>query len=96
MLELGDSAQSQHETLGRKVGALVSRLVVVGPLGKYTAEGASAVGLSQIWRFETAEQAREALFDIIGPGDTILVKGSRAMAMEFISQEIVRLYGERE
>jgi UDP-N-acetylmuramoyl-tripeptide--D-alanyl-D-alanine ligase len=96
MLELGDSAQAQHEALGRKIGALVSRLVVVGPLGESTAKGASAVGLTQIWRFETAEAAREALFDIIESGDTILVKGSRAMAMETISQEIVRLYGERE
>jgi len=96
MLELGDSAQAQHEALGRKIGALVSRLVVVGPLGESTAKGASAVGLTQIWRFETAEAAREALFDIIKSGDTILVKGSRAMAMETISQEIVRLYGERE
>jgi UDP-N-acetylmuramoyl-tripeptide--D-alanyl-D-alanine ligase len=96
MLELGESAQAQHEAIGRKVGALVNRLVAVGPLGECTAKGASAVGLTQIWRFETAAQAREALFDIIRPGDTILVKGSRAMAMETISQEIVRRYGERE
>lgn len=96
MLELGESAQAQHEALGRMVGVLVSRLVVVGPVSEWTAKGASSVGLDQIWRFDMAAQAREALFDIIRPGDTILVKGSRAMAMETISQEIVRLYGERE
>jgi UDP-N-acetylmuramyl pentapeptide synthase len=96
MLELGESAQAQHETLGRKVGVLVNRLVVIGPLGEFTAMGASTVGSAQIWRFGTAAQAQEALFDIIRPGDTILVKGSRAMAMEIICQEIVRLYGERE
>jgi UDP-N-acetylmuramoyl-tripeptide--D-alanyl-D-alanine ligase len=96
MLELGESAREQHEALGRVVGALVNRLVVVGPLGEWTAKGASSAGLAQIWRFESSAQAREALFDIIRPGDTILVKGSRAMAMEIISQEIVRLYGERE
>jgi len=96
MLELGESAQAQHEDLGRKVGVLVNRLVVIGSLGEWTVRGAASVGLDRIWRFETAEQAREAVFDIIRPGDTILVKGSRAMAMEIISQEIVRLYGERE
>jgi UDP-N-acetylmuramoyl-tripeptide--D-alanyl-D-alanine ligase len=96
MLELGDSARDEHEALGRKLGALVSRLVVVGALGEITAKGASSAGLTQIWRFDTSEQAREALFDIIRSGDTILVKGSRAMAMETISQEIVRLYGKRE
>ncbi|MBN2465224.1 UDP-N-acetylmuramoyl-tripeptide--D-alanyl-D-alanine ligase [candidate division WOR-3 bacterium] len=96
MLELGDESEAQHESLGRKVGVIVNRLVVVGPMGRLVAKGASAVGLKPIWRFGTAAQAREALFDIIRSGDTILVKGSRAMTMEVISQEIVRYYGQRE
>jgi UDP-N-acetylmuramoyl-tripeptide--D-alanyl-D-alanine ligase len=96
MLELGESANDQHEALGRRVGALVNRLVVVGPIGEHTARGATAVGLAQIWRFETAAKAREALFDIIRPRDTILVKGSRAITMEIISQEIVRHYDRRD
>ncbi|MCX6841524.1 MAG: UDP-N-acetylmuramoyl-tripeptide--D-alanyl-D-alanine ligase [candidate division WOR-3 bacterium] len=96
MLELGESAQAQHESLGREVGALVNRLVLVGPQGEFTAKGATAAGLAQIRRFETSAEAREALFDIIRPGDTILVKGSRAMAMELVSQEIVRYYDQRD
>jgi len=95
MLELGESSRAQHEDLGRKVGALVSRLVLVGPRGEYTAKGASAVGQRQVWRFGTSAEAREALFDIIRPGDTILVKGSRAIAMELISQEIARRCDKR-
>jgi UDP-N-acetylmuramoyl-tripeptide--D-alanyl-D-alanine ligase len=95
MLELGDCAEAQHEQLGREIGTLVSRLVLVGPLGEYTARGVAAVGQAHVRRFETAAQAREALFDIVRPGDTILVKGSRAMAMELVSQEIVRRYDER-
>ena len=96
MLELGNSASVQHENLGREIGTLVNRLVVVGPLGEHTARGALAAGLRHIGRFEKSEQAREALFDFVRPGDTILVKGSRAMAMEIISQEIVRVYDQRE
>ena len=96
MLELGELAQGQHESLGRDVGAVVSRLALVGPLGEFTAAGAKAAGLAQILRFETSVEAREALFDIIRPGDTILVKGSRAMAMELVSQEIVRYYDNRD
>ncbi len=96
MLELGETTRSQHEALGRKVGALVNRLVVVGPMGEFVAKGASAVGLAQVWRFDTAAKALEAMFDIIRPRDTILVKGSRAMTMEVISHEIVRRYGQRE
>jgi len=96
MLELGESAQSRHESLGREVGALVNRLALVGPLGEFTARGATTAGLAHIRRFETSAEAREALFDIIRPGDTILVKGSRAMAMELVSQEIVRYYDKRD
>jgi UDP-N-acetylmuramoyl-tripeptide--D-alanyl-D-alanine ligase len=96
MLELGDSAAAQHEQLGRKLGILVSRLVLVGPLGEHTARGAAAGGQAQVRRFGTSAQAREALFDIVRPGDTILVKGSRAMAMELVSQEIVRRYDKRD
>ncbi len=96
MLELGDESESQHQALGRRVGVVVNRLVVVGPMGEFIARGASAAGLSRIWRFGMAAEAREALFDIIRPGDTILVKGSRATTMEAVSQEIVRRYGQRE
>jgi UDP-N-acetylmuramoyl-tripeptide--D-alanyl-D-alanine ligase len=96
MLELGESAQAQHESLGRKVGVLVSRLILVGPMGEFTARGATTAGSAQVRRFETSAEAREALFDIIRTGDTILVKGSRAMAMELLSEEIVRYYDKRD
>ena len=96
MLELGETSPAQHEALGREVGVLVNRLALVGPMGGFTARGAEAVGLGQIRRFETSAQAREALFDIIRHGDTILVKGSRAMAMELVSHEIVRHYDKRQ
>jgi len=96
MLELGGESAGQHERLGRELGAFVSRLVLVGPMGEHTARGASATGLKQIRRFRTSTEAREALFDITTPGDTILVKGSRAMTMEIISQEIARRYDKRD
>ncbi|MBM3330828.1 UDP-N-acetylmuramoyl-tripeptide--D-alanyl-D-alanine ligase [candidate division WOR-3 bacterium] len=96
MHELGESSAVRHEDLGREVGTFVSRLVAVGPMGEHTARGASTAGLKQVARFDRAEQARGAVFDFVRPGDTILVKGSRAMAMEIICQEIVRVYGERQ
>ncbi|MBM3313305.1 UDP-N-acetylmuramoyl-tripeptide--D-alanyl-D-alanine ligase, partial [candidate division WOR-3 bacterium] len=96
MLELGDAAEAQHERLGQEVGVIVNRLAVVGPLGEFTARGAEAAGLTQVRRFASSVEARDALFDIIRPQDTILVKGSRAMAMELVSQEIVRRHEKRD
>jgi UDP-N-acetylmuramoyl-tripeptide--D-alanyl-D-alanine ligase len=94
MLELGESSADRHEALGREAGVVTSRLCLVGPMGEHVARGARAVGLEAVWRFESARLAREALFDIVRPGDTILVKGSRAMALESVSQEIVNGYGK--
>jgi UDP-N-acetylmuramoyl-tripeptide--D-alanyl-D-alanine ligase len=96
MLELGTESAPFHEQLGRELGVFVSRLALVGSMGEHTARGAAAAGLEQVRRFQTSTEAREALFDITRPGDTILVKGSRAMSMEIISQEIVRRYGKRD
>jgi UDP-N-acetylmuramoyl-tripeptide--D-alanyl-D-alanine ligase len=92
MLELGTESTSQHEQLGRLAAGFVSRLVLVGPEGEHAARGAAAAGLAAVTRFATSEQARGAVFDLVRPGDTILVKGSRAMAMELVSQEILKHY----
>jgi UDP-N-acetylmuramoyl-tripeptide--D-alanyl-D-alanine ligase len=94
MLELGEQSAGQHEALGRDVGRFVNRLVLVGPMGEFVERGARQAGLSRIHRYETSAQARDALFDFVREGDTILVKGSRAMAMELVSQEITTHYGK--
>jgi UDP-N-acetylmuramoyl-tripeptide--D-alanyl-D-alanine ligase len=82
--------------LGRELAGVVSRLVLVGPMGKTTATAAIGAGLStsSVYWFESSGQARDALFDLVRSGDTILVKGSRAMAMELVSQEIANHYGQ--
>lgn len=96
MLELGSASVAQHEALGRELAGVVNRLVLVGPMGKTTAAAAIEAGLSasSVHWFETSGQARDALFDLVRHGDTILVKGSRAMAMELVSQEIAKHYGQ--
>jgi UDP-N-acetylmuramoyl-tripeptide--D-alanyl-D-alanine ligase len=98
MLELGDQAAGQHESLGAELARTVDRLVLVGPLGEYTRRGAMGAGMpsDRIRRFETSGEEQESLFDIVRVGDTILVKGSRAMAMDLVSQEILRRYGKHQ
>ncbi|MFO7651564.1 MAG: UDP-N-acetylmuramoyl-tripeptide--D-alanyl-D-alanine ligase [bacterium] len=95
MLELGEGSAALHEALGRELGALVDRLALVGPMGEHTARGAVGAGMDpgKVRRFDDSRAAAEAVFDIIGVGDTILVKGSRATAMEAVSQEIRTHYG---
>jgi UDP-N-acetylmuramoyl-tripeptide--D-alanyl-D-alanine ligase len=97
MRELGEQSAAQHEALGREMAGIVDRLAVVGPEGEHTARGALAAGLDprRLYRFTDSRAAAEALFDIVRVGDTILVKGSRATAMEAVSQEIRTHYGRK-
>lgn len=86
MLELGEISQEAHREIGRSAAALgVDRLLGVGPLSRFTVEGARQAGLAQAEAYESNAAALAAL-GRLGPGDVVLVKGSRGMHME----EVIR------
>jgi len=95
MLELGAQSVYLHRTLGHEAANIVDRLVVVGPMGEFVRQGAIETRMSpeSVYRFASSGEALSGLVDLVKSGDTILVKGSRAMAMELVSQEIQKLYG---
>lgn len=85
MLELGEFAAAAHQTVGRRLAeSKVDAVVAVGPHSAHIAETAAKAGVSQAWHYETHEAAVAKLSEILLPGDTILVKGSRGMQMEQI------------
>lgn len=91
MRELGDFAAKAHRFVGRKVlEADVRLLVTVGELaeeiGREVTRQATQPGIKcpAIRRFANAEEASAGIGALVGPGDTVLVKGSRAMQMEKI------------
>jgi len=96
MLELGEAAPRLHEELGRELAKTADRGVLVGAMAEHVLRGAVEAGLSReaFVLAEASDRLPDAAFDIIRPGDTILVKGSRATAMELVSQEITRRYAE--
>lgn len=80
MLELGEQAGQIHHKVGQQVAKLgPDRLVCVGELSRHMASGAAA--LSDVRTAATAQEASASLNDL-GPGDLVLVKGSRGMKME--------------
>ncbi|MEK7110408.1 MAG: UDP-N-acetylmuramoyl-tripeptide--D-alanyl-D-alanine ligase [Patescibacteria group bacterium] len=91
MREIGKYAMAAHEDVGRTAAKVVDLLVTVGPLAKFIAEGAKKGGLKkgEIFSFETAEEAHGHVQDLIRAGDVVLVKGSRAVALEKVVQEII-------
>ncbi len=90
MLELGEIEQEAH----RKIGELaadqgVALLIGVGPLAKDIVGGANSRQAGMAVHFEDNPTAASYLGEHIEEGDTILVKGSRAMKLEEVIERIL-------
>lgn len=82
MLELGDIAQQAHRDLGAEVAGHADLLFALGPLSTCLSEGARQAGLAQAHAFEDRNALVHALQTCIRPGDVLLAKGSRGIAIE--------------
>jgi UDP-N-acetylmuramoyl-tripeptide--D-alanyl-D-alanine ligase len=91
MRELGPLAPEWHREVGELAGASgIAGLVTVGELGRYLAEGARRLlAGEQVIESASNSEAVAALLARVGPGDVVLVKGSRAMAMEEIVERLL-------
>lgn len=85
MLELGAGEGELHHAIGEEAaGTEIDLCVFVGPLSKATAAGALEAGAApgQVVHFETREEALAEVPGLIREGDVVLVKASRAMALD--------------
>ena len=82
MLELGDQGRPAHEDLGRLVAQCdIDVLVTYGELARRTATVAAAKGVKTV-HANNYDEIAGLLAKAAGPGDAILFKGSRGMALE--------------
>ncbi len=90
MYELGAFAESLHRELGQTAAESdLSGLFATGRLAPDVIAGALDAGMDPTAVFSGShDDICEKLKDILKPGDWVLVKGSRAMKMECISQDI--------
>lgn len=89
MLELGPQEPDFHREVGKKIPEYGwDLLVTVGPRAKYLAEGAVENGFNRdkIFSFLEADEAKNWLKILIQPGDFLLIKGSRGLALDRIVQ----------
>ncbi len=97
MLELGRFSPALHRRVMLAVyEAGIDVLVAVGPAMADAVEviGALAVG-PRIIRCDDADAAGDLLLRIIEPGDTVWIKGSRAMQLDLVVSRIRADYGRR-
>ena len=91
MLELGTFAGRFHHLVGRQAAESgIDLIVAVGKLAEHIAIGAQEAGMRQnrIRLCNVTKQACSEVSNLIKKGDTILVKGSRAMKMEQIVEDL--------
>ena len=89
MLELGPSEQRFHEEIGahaRERG--VELLVTVGPRAAHMADAFGGA----THRVADAEAAASLVTGLVAPGDTVLVKASRGVGLEVVT-EALRQHG---
>jgi UDP-N-acetylmuramoyl-tripeptide--D-alanyl-D-alanine ligase len=82
MKELGGASEREHAAIGRTVRSLQPDVLVT--YGALAAHIAATARLKKSYPCATKEQAIDVLSSVTGAGDTVLVKGSRSMAMEDI------------
>lgn len=90
MFELGEQAEALHQNIGAAAAETgVNRLYAVGRFSSMVAKGALEKGMPEDKiKTDTKTEITTALMHQLQPGDWVLVKGSRAMAMETIAEAI--------
>lgn len=83
MGELGAYSEQAHQEVGRRAAELgIGQLFAVGKMATVMGRAAREAGLHRVFEFPDIESASAAVKSFLKPGDLLLLKASRAMAME--------------
>jgi UDP-N-acetylmuramoyl-tripeptide--D-alanyl-D-alanine ligase len=90
MLELGKYSVQAHQVVGDMAGSVADILVCVGSSAKFIADSAgNQMPSDRIYRFDTSEDAKMKIKELLHEADVALVKGSQGIRMEKIVEEIM-------
>jgi UDP-N-acetylmuramoyl-tripeptide--D-alanyl-D-alanine ligase len=95
MLELGETAAEEHAAIGRFAALSgVEHLVAIGEYATRITSAAVAAGLPPTRVRVTAKaDAVAVVASDLGPGDVVLVKASRGLALDTVADEILAAVG---
>ena len=88
MRELGPESERGHREVGESAATLgVDQLITIGDVAELIAEGARTAGLAKVSSARSTGAAARLLGEIAGPGDLVLIKGSRAARTEQVIEQ---------
>jgi UDP-N-acetylmuramoyl-tripeptide--D-alanyl-D-alanine ligase len=96
MLELGGAAADEHAALGRFAAQSgVEHLVAIGEHAAQITSAAVAAGLPSTRVVQVTDKAAAVavVTSDLGPGDVVLVKASRGLALDTVADEILAAVG---
>jgi UDP-N-acetylmuramoyl-tripeptide--D-alanyl-D-alanine ligase len=96
MLELGEAAAEEHAAIGRFAALSgVEHLVAIGEYATRITSAAVAAGLpsTRAVRVTAKADAVAVVASDLGPGDVVLVKASRGLALDTVADEILGAVG---
>lgn len=98
MMELGKYSAESHRQVAEMLKGKADMVVCVGIRARKICEELLNLGFneSNILSFDTSEEAGKHLQNLLSPGDLVLVKGSQAMRMERVVEEIMRWPNDKE
>ena len=88
MRELGDAEAEGHAAVGRRAAESADVILAVGELGKLIGEAAKAAGHDEVRLIADKADVAPMLAAELRAGDMVLFKGSRALALETLIDEL--------
>ena len=89
MRELGGMEEQGHRSVGQRAAEVADLIYAVGGLGRLTGEAAQETGHDGVSFWASKEEAAQDLRERLTPGDVVLLKASRAMALETVLPVLV-------
>ncbi len=88
MRELGDAGHDGHIDIGRRAAEVADVIFAVGDLGRWIGDAAFKAGHSDVHIVMDKSEIAPALLPQLAPGDVVLVKASRALALETVVEAL--------
>jgi UDP-N-acetylmuramoyl-tripeptide--D-alanyl-D-alanine ligase len=89
MAEQGECSRAAHFEVGRRAASSrLDQLFAIGRRGCEIAAAARSSGFKSIVEIDEVDQAAEAVKEFARPGDVVLVKASRSMRLERITERL--------